>query len=448
MRWILLSTLAFSLARAQNPAAEELVKAYVTAFNAGEAAMQKYFEQHAVAETPVAVRLERYRSLKAEMGTLTLRKLSAGSPREIAADMANSQGTANFQFSFSAGDPPKLQGIRVRIGGPGGGDEPSGPALPPRPEAAALQEIQAAVARAVAADQFSGSVRIEREGRLVWESAHGEADKAAKKPNTVETRFNVGSIIKSFTQVAVAQLVAAGKLQLDDPVGKYLPEYPNAEVRSRVTIRQLLDMRSGVGDIFGARYDATPKSKLRALADFVPLFSGEPLAFEPGTSSRYSNGGYILLGLIIEKASGMDYYEYIRKHVFGPAGMRDSGFFFRSEQVPERAKGYAAAGGVRKENFDTLPERGSSAGGGYATAPDLLRYARALATEKLISREAMGKIGRGLRGMGIAGGAPGLNAALETDVNGYDLAVMANYDPPAATKLAQEIRRILQAVKH
>ena len=149
--------------------------------------------------------------------------------------------------------------------------------------------------------------------------AYGRADRDFDVPNRTDTKFNVGSINKVFTQVAVAQLASGGKLALSDR--PRLPDYPGPGA-DRITIQQLLTMSSGLGDIFGKKYDATPKSRLRNLSDFLPLFVDEPLLFEPGMSRRYSNAGYVVLGLIVERVSGQSYHDYVREHVFRPAGMR------------------------------------------------------------------------------------------------------------------------------
>jgi CubicO group peptidase (beta-lactamase class C family) len=187
-----------------------------------------------------------------------------------------------------------------------------------------------------------------------WERA-GEADQERKIPNTVTTKFNVGSIGKSCTIVAVAQLVAAGRITPRDTVGKLLPDYPNPTVREKVTVQMLLDMRSGIGDFFGPRYEETPKSRLRALEDYLPLFAGSPLLFEPGQGNQYSNGGYVVLGLIIQKASGMNYYDYVQKHIFAVAGMPNTGFYPQSASVPNRANGYTARSAPARLNTGNPP---------------------------------------------------------------------------------------------
>lgn len=287
-----------------------------------------------------------------------------------------------------------------------------------------------------ASNQFSGVVLLAKDGLPLLERAYGYADRDQKIPNTIETKFNVGSINKTFTRLAILMLAAKGQLSLDDPIGKFLPDYPNRNAAERVTIRHMLDMRSGIGDIFGERYDRTPKEQLSALKDFLPLFADLPLQFEPGEGRRYSNGGYIVLGLIIEKASGTDYYTFVRENIFRPAGMGNSDWYFRDAEMPDRATGYVAREGNLESNHTSLPARGSSAGGGYSTARDLLAYTVALRDGRI------GSTGYGAEeGLGIAGGAPGINAVLEWNPrSGYALIVLSNFGPPAAQQIAQRVR--------
>jgi D-alanyl-D-alanine carboxypeptidase len=297
-------------------------------------------------------------------------------------------------------------------------------------------ELQGYLDTLATEDTFSGSVLIAENGIPIFSHACGLASKSFNVPNRIDTKFNIGSINKVFTGIAVRRLAAEGKLSLDDPIKKFLPDYPNADAAAKVTVRHLLDMTSGIGDFFGDRYEAADKEKIRTLEDYLPLFADKPLNFEPGARNMYSNGGYIVLGLIVAKASGRDYYDYIRDAVFKPAGMLETDWFYKDAAVPNRAVGYSENGPARKSNYATLPGRGSSAGGGYSTAADLLKFTVAL------QKGVFGAAAPELQGgFGIAGGAPGLNAAVEYDgQRGYAIIVMANLDPPAATNLARQIR--------
>jgi len=301
---------------------------------------------------------------------------------------------------------------------------------------------------------FSGVVLVARAGKPVASQAYGLADVAANTPNTLDTAFNIGSINKVFTRLAIAQLAAAGKLALDDTLHTRLPDLrlPGAD---QITLRQLLDHRSGLGDIFGPKYEAAPPSRLRELADFVPLFADQPLGFAPGSSERYSNAGFVVLGLVIERVSGEKYRDYVVRHIFTPAKMASSGFWAVDEHVAHRATGYTLHGPDREltariPNTATLPGRPSSAGGAFATAGDLLRFYNALLADQLLDarwtswmiNDSFDNPGRKPE-IGVAGGAPGINAAIELSGDWMVIA-LANYDPPAAGAVARGAMELLR----
>jgi D-alanyl-D-alanine carboxypeptidase len=342
--------------------------------------------------------------------------------------------TVRMDFEFEPNEPFGLLGIRIEALEEGGeGGVPADPKKDDAELVAAVKEYGERVARA---DEFSGVILIARNGTPVFEQAYGYADREKKALNRADTKFNVGSINKSFTALAVRQLIANGKIAPGDTIGKFLPEYPNKDAAAKVTVLHLLDMTSGIGDFFGERYQAMPKERLLSLEDYLPLFADKPLEFEPGAKERYSNGGYVVLGLIVAKASGRDYYDYVRDHIFKPAGMNDTASYPKDGDVPNRALGYIREGSAWKPNYATLPGRGSSAGGGYSTAHDLLEYTIALGDGTLagVTEETRG-------GFGIAGGAPGLNAVLEWDPEtGYVVVVMSNFSPPSAERVGRQLR--------
>jgi CubicO group peptidase (beta-lactamase class C family) len=294
------------------------------------------------------------------------------------------------------------------------------------------------------ADQFSGVVVLLKQGVPVFQRAYGMADRDARRPNSTETAFNLGSINKLFTATAIRQLAAAGKLDLDSTLATYWPDYPNPEVARRATIRQLLQHRSGIGgDIFGTLPHQVRRD-IRHNREYLPLFAAEPLRFAPGTGQRYSNAGYVVLGMLIERLSGEDYYDYVRRHIYEPAGMTRTAAYLVDSLPPNTAIGYsrggedAPANAALRPNSNDLPGRGSAAGGGYSTGQDLMRLLAALKAERIP--------GAPPAGLGIAGGAGGLNAAIEGGLpGGYDLIVMANLDPPAAERIARMVRGWLGA---
>ncbi len=184
------------------------------------------------------------------------------------------------------------------------------------------------------AGHFAGVMLIQRDGRTVYSDVLGEADRTLHIANTMDTRFRIGSMNKMFTAVATLQLVAAGKLQLHQPIGRYLPEYPNKDAAAKITVRHLLTHTGGTGDFFGPEFDAH-RLKLRTHEDFVSLFGPRSLLFEPGTRFEYSNFGFLILGAIIDRVSGQNYYQNVQGHVYKPAGMRSTGSNRKMSSYPD-----------------------------------------------------------------------------------------------------------------
>ncbi|MEO8030855.1 MAG: serine hydrolase domain-containing protein [Gemmatimonadota bacterium] len=316
--------------------------------------------------------------------------------------------------------------------------------VPPSPisQADLIGRLNHNVDSLAALDQFSGVVLLALDGKPVLQRAVGMADREAKRPNTLETAFNIGSINKVFTATAIRQLAAAGKLDPDSTLATYWPDYPNADVARRITIRQLLRHTSGIGGNIFAAPAGGQRHDIRRLQDYLPLFVSEPLQFEPGSKDAYSNAGFVVLGLLIERLSGESYYDYVAHHILQPAGMTRTGSYAVDSLPPTTAVGYttgdrdAAPGAPRHSNREDLPGRGSSAGGGYSTAGDLLKF--------MVAVQAGTIPGTPKGGLGIAGGSGGLNASLEGPLpGGYVLIVLANLDPPAAERVSEMVRHWL-----
>jgi CubicO group peptidase (beta-lactamase class C family) len=313
--------------------------------------------------------------------------------------------------------------------------------------------------------RFSGSVLVAREGEPLFERAYGLANRDAGVPNRPDTMFDLGSITKVFTKTAVGQLLRDGKLALDDTVLDHIPDYPNREAGGKMTVAHLVDHSSGLGDIFNERY-LEMRPSLLAPRDFFPLFAGDDLSFEPGEGMQYSNAGYVLLGAIVEAASGQSYYDYIRDNIFEPAGMTRSGFVPRDGSDDGVAVGYSQNDsgddeGELRSCTDQLPVRGCPAGSSASSAGDLLKFSRALHGGRLLgpdwtpwvySGRAPGSTNPdspppqapGGSNLAIGGGAPGVNTALERG-GGWTVIVLANLDPPVAQDVA---RQVLRAARH
>src|SRR5262249_35303008 len=142
--------------------------------------------------------------------------------------------------------------------------------------------------------------------------------------------------------VAIAQLAQQGKLAFTDPIGKHLPYYPNKDAARKVTIHHLLTHTSGIGDYFNQKFMEASKDRFRTIADFFPLFADKPLAFEPGKEFRYSNAGFMVLGAVVEKVSGQNYYDYVREHIYKPAGMVNTDAYEMDHDTPNLAIGYTS----------------------------------------------------------------------------------------------------------
>ncbi|MFN0112882.1 MAG: serine hydrolase [Blastocatellia bacterium] len=378
-----------------------------------------------------------------QVGSLTLHSVANSTNTEISVMVKGSKSDRWLKFTFGveANPPHSITDIRVQpTEAPAG--EKSQPAPARKSESEFLQELTGWLDKQAAEDKFSGTVLIAKNGQPIFQKAVGLANKETKTPNRVDTKFNLGSINKLFTQIAINQLIEQGKLAWEDKLGKILPGYPNIEAAEKITIKHLVGMQSGIGDFFGPKFEATSKEKIRSINDYLPLFASEKLAFEPGSKRAYSNGGYIVLGAIIEKITGQSYYDYVRERIFKTAGMANSDSFFSDAKTPNLAEGYRDNNGGRVNNVDTRPARGSSAGGGYSTAEDLLKFSTALLGNKLLNSENTKRIIGG--GIGVAGGAPGINSELEIDpASGYTIVVMGNYDPPNAADVSRHIRSML-----
>jgi CubicO group peptidase (beta-lactamase class C family) len=399
-------------------------------------------------------------------------------PNRIGFEVRTRKGRRYSRFAVAAAGPqndrinavfanPRFDPASIRAG-----------ALAPAPmsEADAAQAIVRRAEQLARIDRFSGSVLVVKGDRVIASLAQGQADKAFGAPNRIDTKFNLGSMNKMFTAVAVGQLVEKGKLSFTDKLAKVLPDYPNRAFAESVTIHQLLTHTSGIGGNIFASEVFEHRDRFKRPDDYVRLFANEPPEFPPGERFGYANPGFVVLGAVVERLSGEDYYAYVRAHIFEPAKMRDTASYEVDEVVPNLAAGYRPddndAFGVlpRRSNTMMLPFKGTPAGGGYATAPDLCAFAAALRSHKLLDAATtemvtspkvdmtggppgmrygygfMSRVVRGKEVRGHGGGAAGINAALRIFWDGsYTVAVMGNYDPPAAEALAEEIVEFLAA---
>jgi D-alanyl-D-alanine carboxypeptidase len=438
-------------------AAARQFSAWLAAFNSGDrAALLAYLQKN---DPSHASEIDNQMGFRAQTGGFEFKKAEESTPTKFTG-LVKERGSdqfARFTMEVEAAEPHIIKELGLSAI-----PTPAEFAMPRLSQADALAALRAETEKNANTDRFSGAVLVAKNGQPVFSGAYGLADREKKIGNKLGTQFRIGSMNKMFTAVAVLQLVQAGKIKLTDPVGKYLTDYPNQDVASKVTIHHLLTHTGGTGDFFGPEFDAH-RLELRTLQDYVKLFGKRGLAFEPGSRWAYSNYGFLLLGVLVERVSGQSYYDYVAEHVFKPAGMPSTASLAEDQSVSDRSVGYTKFGGGEtwKPNTDTLPYRGTSAGGGYSTVEDLLRFANALQNHKLLDAQhtdllttgkvdtpmggkyAYGMVDRsagGVRCFGHGGGAPGMNGDLQIcPQSGYVIVVLANLDPPAAQRISEFI---------
>lgn len=324
------------------------------------------------------------------------------------------------------------------------------------------EELDQFIQHLVGKDRFSGVVLIAKNGKPIFRKAYGLASKRFNVPNKTDTKFNIGSLNKIFTKIAIAKLVEQGKLAYDDFVGKHLPDFPS-DIANNVTISHLLAMTSGMGDYWNERFEASI-GKLRTVDDFIRLFIDDPLLFGPGEKRHYSNNGYVVLGKIIEVLSGQGYYDYIRENIYRPAGMGNSNHYELDIPVSNLAIGYTKEGlkcssqnVSRRNNMFLIGIKGSPAGGGYSTVNDLLKFDKALHNHVLLSPKYTSTIllpanaeqGKEPRVVTLAGGAPGVAAFyVKYFASGHTVIILSNYDPGDAEVVEKKIHNMMENPEH
>jgi D-alanyl-D-alanine carboxypeptidase len=430
--------------------AGRVLTAWLSAFNAGDVAALQVFDATYRPDAPPITVTQR---LRTNTGGFTLVRIERSTSTSLTAllEENDARRLARLELEVTDDEKPIVMSSTLRVV-----TRTSETPLTRLTEPQTISAVAAKLDEQLKDDRFAGAVLIGHRGRIVFEKAVGLSNREAKTANTLDTRFRNGSMNKMFTATAVMQLVEAGKLSLDDSVGKIMLDYPNAEVARRVTIRHLLGHTGGTGDFFGPEFMKN-RLTLRTHADYVALFGVRAPLFEPGAEYRYSNYGMILLGAIIERVTKTSYFDHVRTAVFEPAGMRSTGSLPESETVPNRSTGYMLAQDAWVPNTDTLPWSGTAAGGGYSTVGDFFRFGTALQSGKLISNASLTQMitpginanyGFGMflsgegptRFFGHSGGAPGQNGDLRIyPESGYVIVALSNLDPPAASRMVDFI---------
>ena len=316
------------------------------------------------------------------------------SPRRFVGILKNKlqETWLDFGVFVSKEAPFMIEGLILSPSGP-----PAGTLPPPKLSDTEIVEKLKTTGKAYEdAGIFSGTVLLARGSDLLFAEAYGPADRESRVPASLETRFNIASLGKMFTAVAIAQLADEGRLSLDDRVGRFLEtDWIRKQTAESVTIRHLLTHTSGLGDFF-EKAKSSRRAEFLTLEDYRPLIALETLSFTPGSRFLYSNSGFFLLGVIVEKITGQPYEDYLRTKIFTPAGM--NGMAFESE-IDE--KGAPRPGFALNYILDFSEDRvlwkqppwagirmkGTPAGGAKATIRDIWKFAHAFMENKLVRQE-------------------------------------------------------------
>ena len=351
------------------------------------------------------------------------------------------------------------------------------PPKPPASEAKKLSdkdiagELDTFAKKLAAADVFSGTILLAKNGEVVYKGAFGIANKDFGAANRIDTKFNLGSMNKMFTSVAIAQLVEKGKMSFDDPLSKFIPDFPNAEAAKKIQIKHLLTHTAGLGGYFSERYDGMSRERLRTVDDMMNLARGDEkdIRFEPGSRWAYSNTGMLVLGKVIEVVSGQNYFDYVRENIYKPAGMTNTDSYELDRVNANLAVGYdkrfTDTGVEWGNNVFSHVLRGGPQGGGYSTVEDLLKFDQALRSGKLVSAEMLKTVtspkpelnspnyGYGFQAdternvAGHGGGFTGINSNLDIYLaSGWSAIVMSNYSRGAGP-VQSKMRQLIAAAK-
>jgi CubicO group peptidase (beta-lactamase class C family) len=358
--------------------------------------------------------------------------------------------------------PHRISGLGMR--------PPKSPAAPARrlTREQMAQQMKTLMSKLADADVFSGAVLLAKDGVPVFKGAYGMANKDFNVPNRIDTKFNLGSMNKMFTAVAIAQLVERGKLSFDDPLSKFLPDFPDKASAEKIKIKHLLTHTAGLGGYFSKAWIESSRDLYHTVDDMMKRAKAdEKLQFEPGTRWQYSNTGMLVLGKVIEIVSGQSYYDYVREHITGPAGMTNTDCYELDHVNPNLAVGYdkqyTDKGVVFTNNLFAHVLRGGPQGGGYSTVEDLLKFDMALRSNKLVGAEYVKLLlsakpelnspnyGYGFQvdaesqTAGHSGGFIGINSNLDMFLgSGWTAIVMSNYSR-GAQPVQQEMRELVRS---
>lgn len=311
---------------------------------------------------------------------------------------------------------------------------------------------------------FSGSIAAIKNGNMLFKKSYGYANIEHKVKNSIETKYRIWSITKQFTAAAILILEERGLLKVEDSLKKYFPNW--SELNNQITIHHLLTHTSGIFNHSAMNKSHQTFQRVQhEKHDLIKMFISKPLDFEPGTNWNCSNTGYYILGMLIEKLSGMNFSEFLSKNIFLPLGMFNTGVDDDKKIVENKASGYYLNGNdLIHCNYINMNLMLSS-GGMYSTVEDLLIWDQALNNEKLLSRKSIEKMNTQYKnnyGYGVAinmngdrrvvyhnGGCEGFLSEIHRYVdNDFAVVVLSNYGFTAVNKLCKDISAIVFGEKY
>ncbi len=456
---------------AASGAAERRVKEFARLLDSGNIAEFKKYAAENFAPSFLDVPMERHLDFFLSMHDMTrgveFHSIQESAPHQVTALLKNKLTGRWMTLQVRVEPNPPLR--IVALGGRGAPKPPAGaPSAKKRSDDEIRDEMQTLMEKLADADVFSGTVLLARDGVPIFQGAYGMANKDFNAPNRIDTKFNLGSMNKMFTAVAVAQLAERGKLSFDDPLSKFLPDFPDRASAEKIKIKHLLTHTAGLGGYFSKPWQESSRALYRTVDDQMKRAAAdERLLFEPGTLHRYSNTGMLVAGKVVEIASGQDYYDYVRENIYTPAGMRNTDCYELDKVNPNLAVGYEKhfdEGGVSFRNnlFDHVLRDGPM-GGGYSTVEDLLKFDIALRSNKLVGAESVKlllsskpelkapRYGYGFaiddeqKIAGHGGGFIGINSNLDMFLDSpWTAAVMSNYGRGAMIP-QQTMRELVQS---
>ncbi len=462
-----------AIAQAENPA-ERRAKEFARLIDTGNRAQLKSYAKENFAPNFLNIPMEQHLGFLSSVHDFTrgveFHSLQDVKPNEVTA-LLKSKLTGEWLallVRVEAEAPHRIAGLGLR---------------PPKPPASAqpskklsneqiAQELKSFMNKLAEADVFSGTVLLAKDGVPIFKGVYGIANKDFNAPNRLDTKFNLGSMNKMFTAVAIAQLVERGKLSFDDPLSKFVPDFPDKASAEKIKIKHLLTHTAGLGGYFSRAWAESSRAMYHTVDDMMKRAAAdEKLLFEPGTRWQYSNTGMLVLGKVVEKASGQSYYDYVRENISKPAGMINTDCYELDKVNPNLAVGYEKQYGDDGVSFTNNifahVLRGGPQGGGYSTVEDLLRFDIALRSNKLVGAEYVKLLlsakpelnspgyGYGFQVdtesqiVGHGGGFLGINSNLDMFLGtGWTAIVMSNYGrgaQPVQQKMRSLIRSDLDA---